>query len=238
MIKPTKFISKVIEIQQLTPSIKYFKLSVPNNFEFLPGQYILVNIKLDDDTAIKRMYSIASAPNKHGWIELIITIVEDGKASTYFNNIQTDTELDIMAPMGLFSVRENEKENDMVFIGTGTGAAPFRSIIHDLISNGFKKKIVLLTGCRYEDGMLYPDEFKGLDSKYSNFEYHPIISRPRNPNFSDDKGHVQDLIKKYLPKEYNGTFYLCGLNAMIKDVTQLLIEHGVTKERIRFERYD
>ena len=76
-----------------------------------------------------------------------------------------------------------EVEQELVFVATGTGIAPFRSMIRDLLRKGFQRNIWLLFGTRYERGIPYDEEGQLLESYYPQFHYIPTVSRP-SPVFS------------------------------------------------------
>ncbi|MBS3106200.1 hypothetical protein J4419_00880 [Candidatus Woesearchaeota archaeon] len=131
-----------------------------------------------------------------------------------------------------FTIKDERKP--IVLVGTGTGVAPFRSMVADVLSRGFGKKILLLCGYRFEDEILYDREFSHLAKLHGNFDYHPVVSRPR-PGYKGEIGRVQQLIEAHA-KDMNADFYLCGLTEMIEDVKKLLEAKGA--KRIFFERYD
>ena len=135
--------------------------------------------------------------------------------------------------MGTFIVKDLSR--DLVLISTGTGIGPFKSIISYLLENDFKNKIILLTGYRHEEDILYEKEFKNLKEKYKNFSYEIILSK-NNDNETSENGYVQKLVEKYLNPSYN--YYICGLKEMVNSVKDFLLEKGVPKENIFFEKYD
>ena len=88
--------------------------------------------------------------------------------------------------------------------------------------------------------MIYKNELEELSKRYPNFKFNYILSRPENMEKVKYKGHIQDFIKTIIPKKTlsNGHFYVCGLNIMITDVKNKLIELGVDEKNIFFEKYD
>lgn len=227
MAKLMKFESDVLEVGKPTPTVRLLTLSVPEDFQFESGQFI--NLRLQD---LRRSYSIASDPQK-GRIQLCMKLVDGGEASDIFKTVKKGDQFSLTGPMGLFKIKDPEK--DMVFVSTGTGISPLRSMIKTLLRHGHTGRITLLTGYRHEEEVLFDDEFSKLAEEHPNFSYHHIISRP---NGGAAKGRVQDLIQQNIPEDFEGDFYLCGLYDMIKETKQLLLSRGVAEERIRFERYD
>ncbi len=228
-----RFESEIFKIENLTPTVKNFYLTTPEGFEFKAGQFVSLTININGEE-VKRAYSIASNPeNKH--IELCIKKVSGGKATPFIFEMKEGSKVPVLGPTGKFTL-ENKKDKDIVFISTGTGVAPFRSMIYELLNSNFDKKIILLNGFRYENEILFKNEFEELEEKHQNFSYHVTLTRP-SENFQGNIGRMQTLIDKYI-KNTNQTFLLCGLNAMIQDVKTFLLVLGVAEENIHFERWD
>ena len=224
-----RFKSKILEVKSITPSTKHITISTPEDFDFYPGQFI--SISLDKEgRKIRRPYSIASKPTPNS-LDLCIKILEKGLGTPIIDKFKAGDEIDVLGPMGAFIIDQESLNKPLIFISTGTGITPFRSITHHLLENNPQQIITLLTGYRYEKDVLYEDEFKELADKNENFSYHRILSRDGN-----EKGYVQDLVKKNLVPGAN--YYICGLKEMVNSVKDLLEELGISKEQIFFEKYD
>ena len=226
--KILRFRSTILNIINLTSSVKHFTFSVPEEFDFYPGQFISLILN-KDSREIRRPYSIASQPSKKS-IDLCIKIVENGLASPIINSLKIGDELTVLGPMGDFILKDISKS--LIFISTGTGIGPFRSIINYLLEKNFKNKITLLTGYRIEEEILYESEFKNLEKLFMNFFYHRILSRSEK----EENGYVQKLVEKNMSLDSH--YYICGLKEMVNSVKDLLLGKGIPKENIFFERYD
>lgn len=227
------FDSKVLDIIELSATVKHFVLSVPDDFVFRSGQFVSAIIPFETGT-IRRPYSIASSPHKKGCIELCIKKVEEGRVSVYFHKLQKDQMIKIMGPLGDFKIKNPTAET--VFIATGTGIAPLRGMAQTMLLEGANQKILMLTGSRFEDEILYSNEHKELMRMHPNYSWHHIVSRP-GPTYTGEVGRVQALIEKYVAADFAGDYYLCGLWPMIEETTKMLAEKGVAKERMMYERY-
>jgi len=227
--KVHRFKSNVLEIKQITPSTKHLVISTPEDFDFYPGQFISLILNIDG-REIRRPYSIASKPTPNS-LDLCIKILPNGLATPTIDKLKSGDKLEVLGPMGDFIIKESALNKPLIFISTGTGVTPFRSIIHHLLHSNFKNKIILLTGYRHEFDVLYEDEFKELADKNENFSYNRILSQS-----DQDSGYVQDLVKKNLLPEAN--YYICGLKEMVNAVKDLLEEKGIPKEQVFFEKYD
>src|SRR3989338_616274 len=228
-----RFESTISKIEELTPTVKNLHLSVPNDFNFTAGQFVSLVLPAKEKE-IRRSYSIASPPGLNH-IELCVKKVDGGPGSTFLHNQKRGKKINVLGPAGKFVIGE-KKDKDIVFISTGAGVAPFRSMINELLNSGHKNKIYLLTGFRYENEILYEKEFKQLAEKHKNFIYKTTITRP-GEGYSGNVGRVQELIISSV-EETDKRFFLCGLNAMIQDVKDFLFSIGVAEENIYFERWD
>jgi|APSaa5957512535_1039671.scaffolds.fasta_scaffold41664_2 NAD(P)H-flavin reductase len=233
-----KFESNILEVENMTHDVKYFKVSAPNDFDFKAGQFIMMSLE-KDGASIKRPFSIVSTPSKKDYLEFCIKIVPEGKGSEIIQNLKQDDQITLTGPLGKFTLDPTSKEVDIIFIATGTGISALKSIIEDTLEKGHKKKIILLKGFRHEEHILYDKEFKELKSKYPNLEFYNIISQPKSKDPKNlNQGHVQDFIEKLAMKNKEEHFYLCGLSKMIEDVREKLKKLGIKEEAIFYEKYD
>ena len=210
----------------------FLKTSNSNNFSFKAGQFI--QIKIGD---LVRSYSIASLPNNKNIIELIIVKLDGGKMSNYlFNKIKIRKKFQIKGPLGKFILPE-ELDRDLFFISTGTGIAPFRSMLYYIKTNNIKhRKIFIIFGTRLKKDILYYDEMIKLSSM-KNIIYIPTLSREK---WKGNTGYVHSIYEKILNEKkdlMNPLFYLCGWRDMIKEARNKLKNFGIDSKSIKLEIY-
>ena len=153
-----------------------------------------------------------------------------------FENAKAGDELEIKGPLGKFILPE-EIEGDLLFICTGTGLAPFRSILQSIVLNDISHhKIYLIFGTRTYQDLLCFDEMKEYENKLKNFKYIPVLSRE---DWEGESGYVHNqyinLIKSKKLKD--PIFYLCGWRDMIKEARYNLKELGFDSKKIKLEIY-
>lgn len=222
--------AKLVKVKKLSPRVKFFEFDLGKKFDFNPGQFVMLS-----KGEVKRAYSLASQPGKKT-IELCITIVPGGKMSTSLDKMQKDTKIKISGPYSKFGLGALHRKNDLVFIAIGTGVTPMRSLLNYLLKNGFKNKITLIYGFRYEEDFLFKTEFKKLAKDYSNFELVLMASRPKDvKNWKEGVGRVTAKLNDYIDSKTD--FFICGLAQMIKDIKILLEDKGVKKEKIHSEMW-
>jgi len=227
-VRIQQFQSKLLEVKDLTSDTKEFVFTAPEAFTFIPGQF--VTILFDKDGKQRKQYSIVSPPEEKN---LVLCIkFEGGVGSEFMWALKPGEEVHMMAPLGVFYVKDEYKDGNLFFIATGTGVAPFVSIVKDFLKNHHKKQMTLIAG--YRKNPLYHDELSLLANQYDNFTYHVTITEPLE-DWKGNVGRVQALLDD-LPGE--GHFYICGLWEMIDGVLEKLKEKGIPQEHLHFERYD
>ncbi len=204
------------------------------HFEFDAGQFLNILIP-HPEKPFKRPYSIASSPTWKGTLDLCWKKIPGGAATEYLWRLKEGDFLQIQAPLGRFTLKEPYPKK-IIFISTGTGIAPFRAMMHDLIERKVDIEIVNIFGNRYEQDILYQEEFEKLAEKSNKVKNIFTVSRP--VKWKGETEYVQHVLKKNVVFEKDTQIYICGLSAMIAEVEVIAKEMGFTKEQIIYEKYD
>ena len=228
----------VIRILQEAHATHRYFIQVPEleRFDFEPGQFVTLDLPIGEKTSERwRSYSIASWPDDSNIFELVIVLAEGGKGTEYlFNQIKEGDELTFRGAQGKFTLPENI-DRDLYLICTGTGIAPFRSMVHHILNNHVTHHhIYLIFGCRKKSDILYYDELVDLSHKIENFHYHPTLSREE---WEGKKGYVHQVYEELLKEKPPGYFFLCGWKNMITEARHKLADLGYEKKDIHFELY-
>lgn len=155
--------------------------------------------------------------------------------TNYFWKLKEGDTLQVQGPLGRFGFKK-PLASKIVFVATGTGIAPFRSMILQLFKDGTDREIWLIFGNRYETDILYDEEWKELAKRHSNFHYVPTVSRPQH--WTGEKEYVQKVLAKYISSPQDTHLYICGLTNMINEVRKTALEMGFSKDQVLFEKYD
>jgi len=233
----------VTEVRMLSPSVRELTFDTGGEFDFDPGQWInlyMPRLREDDsEKPIKRAYSIASPPRADGRLQLAVTLVPGGPVSTFLHSIPVGTRVQISRPFGVF--RLSPVVRPVIMIATGTGVAPFRSMLHVASKLPPTQPVALLLGIRTLDDVLYGDEFVTMTRAWSTFGFHPTLSRGPD-QWSGRRGHVQTHLHEIVASLCHGSevdAYICGLSKMVHEVRRILgDELHIPKSRVHFERYD
>jgi NAD(P)H-flavin reductase len=238
----------VSRITAMTPSVKSYTLTLQDDASFLfkPGQYVQWYVPKEDGTVAKP-YSIASPPGQHRKIEICIKRVEGGYVSNYCDRLAGGETFEIRGPIGKFHLRE-PVDSDLVFLATGTGVAPFRSMLRGLfpIEPGDSawapyrfdadRQVWLIFGVRHDDEILYEPEFRRMAERYATFHFIPTISRPKQ-QWTGATGYVQDHLVTQFRDPAGKQVYVCGLLPMIEAARAGLKGMGFQREQIHYEIY-
>lgn len=241
--------STVVRIEDDAPGVRRFWLQAPEQetIEFKAGQFVTMDLPIHEKRLKRwRSYSIANSPSDGNLLEFCIVHLEGGAASDYFfGQVQVGDAIRFKGPDGNFVLPADLSQRDLVFVCTGTGVAPFRSMLLDIAERQAPyKSIHLIFGTRYAAGILYRDEFERMMREMPNFSYSVALSReenirPENFPFPVSKGYVHQVYLDAYPKIHPELdLYLCGWSNMIDDaVANLLVKLGCEKSRIHYELY-
>jgi len=209
---------KVLNIRQLTENT--FVLSLPAcRFKFEAGQHISLSIIGDYQS---REYSIYSAENGDN-LEILVKEVEGGYFSPKLKHLKAGDMVEVHGPFGKFGLDEKKRHSHQhVFIASGTGIAPFHSIMKSNPELNYK----IIHGVRYAN-----EAYELEDYNRNNFTL--CTSRDKTGDFN---GRLTDYLKNNM-FDKNTCFYLCGNSDMIFDAMEILKEKGFDRDSVTVEVY-
>ena len=198
------FATEIIEQRWLSKKTFEIRLSRPETFNFSPGQRI--SLKLNN---FERDYSLASSPDE-SHLSLCIRHVEGGQLSRVLGAAAKGTRFSFYGPHGYFTFKPSQRP--AVLVASGTGIAPFRSMVRSGITPEF-----LLHGVETSAELYYAKELQAASGTYI-----PCLSQSEKSQ-THFAGRVTDYLRRHLhPANYD--FYLCGRREMIRDATLLVDE--------------
>lgn len=227
--------ARLIESREIAPGVRHFGFEAlgVERLEFVPGQFTSFTDMIEGKE-ITRAYSLASAPSGTNRFELCLNRVEPGHLSPRLFDMKAGDRIEMRQPLGTFVLRQPPR--DSIFIATGTGIAPFRSILQAHL-NAASPAFTLLFGVRYESHLLYREEFEEMAQRYPNFRFWPTLTRP-DAGWKGLKGRVQAHLAEAIRERRDLDFYLCGLKEMVDNVRSILKIQGFDRKQIFYERYD
>jgi ferredoxin-NADP reductase len=230
----------LLRTQPLSALTRHLEFEVKGvaRFGFVAGQWLSFKTNKPDGEEITRAYSIASSPSEDKRFALCLNRVQDGFMSNFLCDMKEGAEIRCQGPFGDFILRPPLR--DTIFIATGTGIAPLRSMLHWLLADPARhqdKQFWLVFGNRTEQDIYYHDEFLALAGKHANFHYLPTLSRG-GPEWQGPRGYVQEHVPAIVQGRTDMHAYICGLDKMIKANRELLKGLGWDRKSILYEKYD
>lgn len=236
-------IGVVTRIENETYNTRRFWIQVPELalFDFKPGQFVTLDLPIHERPAKRwRSYSIASWPDGSNVFELLIVLLEDGAGTPYlFNDVKEGSELTFRGPQGVFTLPD-PLEKELYFVCTGTGIAPFRSMVQHIHRHRIPHPpIHLIFGTRTQNDLLYVDELKQLEEEMEGFYFVPTLSREK---WDGRQGYVHEVYEDLVKEKKGGSpppaqFYLCGWKAMVDEAKQRIQGLGYERKAIHQELY-
>lgn len=236
-----RYRAKILKITDLTYDIKEFRFELlePQAMEFAPGQYVQVDSKPYDgvEEVVSRAYSISSLPSEKGVLELIVRLVPGGVCSTFLHkHVKEGDELTLSGPFGDFYLREGADE--LLFIAGGSGLAPIKSMVLDILKKGLPKRMTFFFGAVRKRDLYYVDFFTELQEKYPNFRYIPALSDPGpDDDWNGEIGLITEVVARHVSDGQNKHAYLCGSPGMINACVDVLTKIGIDEERIFYDKF-
>ncbi len=233
--------TKVEAIKQLTHDIKQFRFRLlePPTVDFKAGQYVQIDSKPYDKVTevVSRAYSISSVPSEKHIVELIIRRVPGGICTTFMHDhVKDGDEITFAGPFGQFYLHEGGDE--LIFIAGGSGLAPIRSLVLDILEKNLDKKMKFFFGAVRKKDLYYVDFFRELEEKYENFTYIPALSGASpEDEWDGDEGLITDVVARHVPDALGKQAYLCGSPGMIKACVQVLTKIGFDKDAIFYDEF-
>lgn len=228
---------KVIRIENATYNTRRYWIEVPgmSSFDYIPGQFVTLDLPIHEKPNKRwRSYSIASWPDGTNVFELVIVLLSDGVGTPWlFNNIVVGSELTFRGPQGVFVLHEHNLQKDIFLICTGTGIAPFRSMVQHIKRNNIPHQdIYIIFGVRTQKDLIYHDELRNLELE--NFHYIPTLSREE---WEGKSGYVHAIYEQHCAEKQDAGFFLCGWKNMIDEAKKRIIAMGYDKKAIHQELY-
>lgn len=221
-IKTQTLPCKIDQLNLLAPDVIQIFLRLPptNQFNYLPGQYIDVIAR----SGVRRSYSIANALRADSKLELHVRAVTNGQMSQYwFNEAKANDLLRLEGPHGTFCFHPKVEKN-IIFLATGTGIAPIKSILEEFSNNAElvqKKNIYIYWGGRTITDLYWQPDYADL-----NVAFRPTLSRAQS-DWEGRQGYVQDAVIADAIDLQDSVIYACGSDTMIHAAKKLLVTLGL-----------
>jgi len=245
--KPTLNIqSKISFIEQQTELGRVLRFPVPENFSYLPGQFVMLKMELQEKNGFKilngkpktqqRAFSMSSSPTQKGFVETAVKEEENGFVSKYLNRVaELGDPIIISGPYGHFHFSELDSE-EIVLLGAGSGITPLISILRYISDKKLSTRATLLYSNRSESDTIYYKELKELAQKTPNIKI--IFTKTRQPEWPGEKGRITlDIVKKFVSDLSRPIYFICGSPDFSKSCKEFLLGAGIPQEKVKTEQW-
>jgi ferredoxin--NADP+ reductase len=242
----------VIGREEINPQLVILRVKPDASlFDFKPGQFAVLGMlgsakripeatpeetPPEPDKLIRRAYSIASSSLERRYVEIYLTLITSGSLTPRLFALKHGSRL-FLGPKasGIFTLDKVAPEKAVILIATGTGLAPYISMLRTMLVNDGQRKFVVLHGARYSWDLGYRGELESLSRLRPNFSYIPSITRPdEDPHFIGYTGRIQALMEQGVVEKESGValdpakaeVFLCGNPEMVKVATEMLQVKG------------
>ena len=218
----------VVAITPETPRAKTFRLRLAQPVRHRAGQHFVLRLTAPDGYTAQRSYSVASAPDDSGEIDLTVELLEGGEVSGYLHSeAQVGDELEVRGPIGGWFVWEGTTR--AVLVGGGSGVVPLMAMLRFARATAQSELVRLLVSVRSPDDLYYRSEIVGPETTVIYTRQAPAGERrlPGRLAAADVAPFAGT----------DATFYVCGSARFAEAATQLLVDNGNPTEAIRVERF-
>lgn len=235
----------VKNIKRETDKAISISFNLPENliesFAFKSGQYITLKTEIDGNE-IRRDYSLCVSP-KSGELKVAVKEVKDGTFSAYANNsLKAGDTIEVAPPKGRFTFEPNDsKTKNIALFAAGSGITPVLSIVKCALEEEVHSKVILVYGNKTRKDTMFLNELLELQHTYQDrFSIQFVFSQQDEEDAvfgRIEKSTVNYVMKNKHKNVEVDAFYLCGPEAMIHTVKDVLTEHNIDETKIHFELF-
>ncbi|WP_417888467.1 2Fe-2S iron-sulfur cluster-binding protein [Xanthomarina gelatinilytica] len=212
-----------------------------STYAFKAGQYVTLKTTINNHE-VRRDYSLCSSP-KSGDLKVAVKEVTDGTFSSYANNtLKAGDVIEVAPPKGRFVFEPNDsKTKNIALFAAGSGITPILSIIKCALEEEVYSKVILVYGNKTTEDTMFLQELLDLQHNYKvRFSIQFVFSQADEEDAifgRIEKSTVNFVMKNTHKHVVVDAFYLCGPEAMIHTVKDVLTEHNIPKEHIFYELF-
>ena len=225
--------ARVASVRALGPDVLEAVLAMddPPDLHFQAGQW--VSVPFGPKTV--RAYSIASSPRARETISLVADVAPGGLGSRWFRGLAPGDEVRFKGPLGGFVLLPSETR-EAIFVAEEIGIVPIRSILVDLAECGLTRGARLVAWAREPQALLWDREFRALARSHPSFAYHPVVGAA-DPGWTGAVGRLEDQVDRLTPSVENVVAYVAGGEQAIHRVRDRLMDRGLQRKAVRWEKF-
>jgi ferredoxin-NADP reductase len=233
-------VGTVIALHDETPTARTIALEVPDWPGHVAGQHVDVRLTASDGYSAVRSYSIASAPNSEGRVELTVERLPNGEVSPYLTQeVAVGDSLELRGPIGGWFVWHAQQTEPIQLVAGGSGLVPLMAMIRSRAAAGSTAPFRLLYSVREPGAVWYRDELQALSDHDSSVNITHAYTRTAPKDWPRPPGRVDAALiaQAAWPSNLSPTCYVCGPTSFVESAAGLLIAAGYDPDKIKTERF-
>jgi ferredoxin-NADP reductase len=233
-------IAKVKAIRPETPESKTLTLALPEWMAHQPGQHYDVRLTAEDGYQTERSYSVASAPERVGEIELTVQRIADGEVSPYLDDVlMPGDQLEVRGPVGGYFVWDVTLGGPLMLVAGGSGVVPLMAMLRHRSAKHSAIPTRLLYSVRTSDDVIYKSELDRLARGDPELDMAFTFTR-RSPD--GWTGYNRRIDSKMIgevmaPLGNSARIYVCGPTLFVETAANAFVQMGIPAQRIHTERF-
>jgi ferredoxin-NADP reductase len=230
----------VRDIKPETAKVKTFTLALPAWMRHRAGQHYDLRLTAEDGYQAQRSYSIASAPEREGAIDLTVERIEDGEVSSYMHDVLVPGDrVEVRGPIGGYFTWEANMAEPLLLIAGGSGVVPLMSMLRHRVAANAKNPASLLYSSRTFEDIIYYSELENFRAADGGLQIFHTLTRSQPGGWSGYARRIdQDMLKEVArPLGKTVQVYICGPTLLVEAAANLLVKIGVNSNQIRTERF-
>lgn len=233
-------IANVAAIRDETPGVKTIALSLPQWMRHRAGQHYDVRLTAPDGYQAQRSYSIASAPETEGQVELTVERVAEGEVSGYLHDVLMAGDLiEVRGPIGGYFVWDASVAGPLLLIAGGSGIVPLMAMLRHRAAAGAQSPARLLYSARSGDDLIYKDELDRLAADGSGLQVFYTLTRSQPAGWTGFSRRIDPAMLREVTAGLGSSpmVFICGPTLMVEAAASGLQVAGIAAQNIKTERF-
>jgi ferredoxin-NADP reductase len=233
-------VGTVVAFHDETATARTITFEVPDWPGHIAGQHVDVRLTASDGYSAVRSYSIASAPNSEGRVELTVERLPNGEVSPYLTQeVAVSDRLELRGPIGGWFVWRTQQTEPIQLVAGGSGIVPLMAMIRSRISAGGTAPLRLLYSVREPGAIFYRAELQALSNKDNPVTVTYAYTRATPKDWPRPPGRIDAALiaNATWPSNVGPTCYVCGPTSFVETAAGFLAGLGNSPDKIRTERF-
>jgi ferredoxin-NADP reductase len=225
------------EVERATPRAAIVRLALGGRrFDYLAGQAVLVGRTGQND---RRAYSLATSPAEcrdRDEIELLVGLDALDQPGPHLGTLSTGMSVDVEGPLGTFTFPPSPAEHRFLFVAGGTGIAPLRAMLHEALARPGPTHIGVVYSARTPQEFAYGPELRALAAA-GRLTLWQTVTREVEDHWDGAQGRIALGHLRSMLHDTETLCFVCGPHTLVREISPLLAQLGISQDRVRVEEW-